>query len=294
LIQTNRVVDLLRQADSARELVVQTTRTLGDRAKNVPLDRFERTGVFVRDLSELLEQSTIDLAVHSLKDVPPDEDDDLVLAAFPERADPRDVIVSASGAVLRELPAGAKLGTSSVRRRALLGAIRPDLDYRSDLRGNVDTRLRKLWNGDYHAIVLAAAGLVRLGRTTEITEYLDVDDCLPDAGQGTLVVQVRCADQETRELVSKIDDPIVRAAAIAERSLIQAFGGGCSTPVAAYATPRGETLELRALVASPDGARIVRARALGAIGAPEELGRTVWQSLVDAGASALLAETERA
>jgi hydroxymethylbilane synthase len=288
LIQTNHVVDLLRQVFPAREFVVQTTRTLGDRVADLPLDRFGRTGVFVRDLSDLLRQGKIDLAVHSLKDVPPDEDDDLVLAAFPEREDPRDVIVSSNGAKLMDLPNGARIGTSSVRRRALLGAIRPDLDYRDDLRGNVDTRIRKLRDGQYEAIVLAAAGLIRLGRPAEISEYLPVDVCLPDAGQGMLVVQARRADHEVVDLVSAIDDTTVRACATGERSLIRAFGGGCSVPVAAFAQCDGVSLDLRGLVAAPDGSRVVRARSVGPVEAPETLGRDLWQKLVASGAHEVL------
>jgi hydroxymethylbilane synthase len=329
LIQTNFVVDALRRIYPALRLEVQTTRTLGDRVADLPLDRFGRTGVFVRDLADLLRQGAIDVAVHSLKDVPPDVDDDLVLAAFPAREDPRDVIVSRDGRPFSGLPPGARVGTSSTRRRAQLRAIRPELDYRDELRGNVDTRLRKLRDGEYDAIVLAAAGLIRLGRAAEITDILPIDVCLPDAGQGTLAVQVRRADQEVVDVVGKIDDPIVRATALAERALIRAFGGGCSVPVAAFASPRSDddstddansadslrldrsaagieasgmasravsspnSLDLRALVAAPDGSRIVRARVIGSVNAPEALGHEAWQLLVVAGALDLLTEGSR-
>jgi hydroxymethylbilane synthase len=280
---------MLRASDPDREFVIQTTRTLGDRVTDVPLDRFGRTGVFVRDLSELLLQRQIDLAVHSLKDVPPDEDEGLVLAAFPERADPRDVLVSLDDRRLADLATGARVGTSSTRRRAQLRAVRPDLTYCDDLRGNVDTRIQKLRDGRYDAIVLAAAGLVRLGREAEIAEYLPFDVCLPDAGQGTLVVQARRDDVEVGEALASIDDVDVRACALAERSLIRAFGGGCSVPVAAHARYLGSDLELEALVAAPDGSRIVRGKAAGSADEPERLGEQVWRNLLEAGAQDVLA-----
>jgi hydroxymethylbilane synthase len=281
---------LLRAAYPAREFVVQTTRTLGDRVTDIPLDRLGRTGVFVRDLSELLRQGRIDLAVHSLKDVPPDEDEDLALAAFPEREDPRDVILSTGNRRLSNLPPGARVGTSSTRRRAQLRAVRPDLDYCDDLRGNVDTRIQKLRQGQYDAIVLAAAGLIRLGRVAEISEYLPFDVCLPDAGQGALVVQTRQNDDEVREALAPIDDRRVRACALAERSLIRAFGGGCSVPIAAHARFVGPELELEARVAAADGSRIVRGTATGSAEAPERLGEQLWQVLLDSGAQGLLTD----
>src|SRR5262249_31100335 len=177
--------------------------------------RFATTGVFVRDMESLLLDGSIDVAVHSLKDVPPDVAPGTVLAAYPERADPRDVLVSRTGQPLAALAAGARVGTSSVRRLAPLPAVRSDLVFDQGLRGKVDTRLRKLYQGDFDAIVLAAAGLIRLGRAAEITEYLPVDVCLPDAGQGALVAQARRDDSEVVELLAAVDNADVRAAALA-------------------------------------------------------------------------------
>lgn len=290
LRQTDQVIAALRRWSPDREFVVQTIRTLGDREVNRPLGHFGATGVFVREIDHLLLDGAIDLAVHSLKDVPPEETPGIVLAAFPERADPRDALVTRDRRPFLALPADARVGTSSVRRRAQLQARRPDLRYLDDLRGNVDTRLRKLAEGRYEAIVLAAAGLERLGRASEITEYLPTDLCLPDAGQGILAVAVRAEDAEVFELVSRIDDPRVRAQALAERAVLRAFGGGCQVPVAAFARVRESTLYLEGLVATPDGARIIRARHLGSIESPEVLGHQLWERLVAAGAGALLNE----
>ena len=289
LRQVDLVVDRLRKHFPEQTFTVQVIKTLGDRVTNVPLNQFGSTGVFVNDIAQLLLAGAIDLAVHSLKDVPSDESPGLALAAFPERSDPRDVIVSRSGARFADLPAGARIGTSSARRRAQLRHQRPDLDYCEDLRGNVDTRLGKLFNGDYEAIVLAAAGIERLGRASEIAEYLAVDVCLPDVGQGTLAIQVADRDPEVAELVGRIDDPAVRAMALAERAVLRAFGAGCKIPVAAYAEVLGEQLELRGLVATVDGSRLITARALGPVEAPEAVGIQVWEDLVRAGAGEILA-----
>ncbi len=290
LAQTERVIAALRQALPENEYVVQTIKTLGDRVVDVPLSQFGTTGVFVKEIDRLLLDGAIDLAVHSLKDVPPEETPGLVLAAFPERADPRDALVSRDGTRFVELPSGARVGTSSIRRRAQLRAHRPDLRYLDNLRGNVDTRLRKLAQGDYDAIVLAAAGLERLGRANEISDYLPVDLCLPDAGQGILAVQVRESDAIALELISRIDNPIVRAEALAERAVLRAFGGGCKVPVAAHARLAGSTIHLDGLVATPDGSRIVRASLDGPAAAPEALGAALWRRLAASGGEALLSE----
>jgi hydroxymethylbilane synthase len=288
LRQTETVIAALRSQVPQTEFIVRTIKTLGDRVTDVPLSQFDRTGVFVTEFDRYLLDGTIDLAVHSLKDVPPDETPGLTLAAFPERADPRDALVSRDGRTLAQLPAGAVVGTSSTRRRAQLRAGRPDLVYRDDLRGNVDTRLRKLHEGPYDAIILAVAGLERLDRADEIAEALPVEVCLPDAGQGTLAVQARADDAAATDLLARIDDPAVRAASLAERAFLRAFGGGCKVPVAAYACTVGPDLWLRALVAAPDGSAIVRTERTGAVAAPEACGRAAWEDLAAAGGLALL------
>jgi hydroxymethylbilane synthase len=288
LLQTRRVIDRLAAESGDRQFDLKIIRTLGDREQSMPLHAFPTMGVFVHEIGSQLLAGTIDIAVHSLKDIPPGNSPGLVLAAFPERADPRDVIVSRNRVQFSELPSGARVGTSSVRRQAQLRASRPDLTYCDDLRGNVDTRVRKLREGQYDAIVLAAAGLIRLGRGDEITESLDPSICLPDAGQGTLGVQTRADDDEVRELVSRIDNPAVRATALAERALLEAFGGGCKVPVAAFAQVVSGELCLEGLVASTDGKIIVRAEMVGPVAEPVELGRRVWSQLVQGGAATLL------
>lgn len=284
------MIAALQRRFPEREFVVQTVKTLGDRVADRPLSQFGTTGIFVKEIDRLLLDGAIDLAVHSLKDVPPDETPGLRLAAFPERADPRDALVSREGQRFADLPAGSRVGTSSVRRLAQLRAARPDLRFLENLRGNVDTRLRKLAQGDYDAIILAVAGLERLGRADEIAERLSPDLCLPDPGQGILAVQVRVDDAEALDLVSSLDDPAVRAVALAERAVLRAFGGGCKVPVAAYARADGANLHLRGLVAAVDGSRILRASLHGPADAPEALGRALWDQLVAAGAAELLSE----
>ncbi|HLZ09620.1 MAG TPA: hydroxymethylbilane synthase, partial [Chloroflexota bacterium] len=286
--QTRRIVKLLSEVAPGQQFDIHVVRTLGDRVQSIPLHEFPSTGIFVQDIGAQLLAGKVDLAVHSLKDVPPGETDRLLLASFPERSDPRDVIVARDGSRFAELPPAARVGTSSTRRRAQLGAARPDLTYCDDLRGNVDTRLNKLREGRYDAIVLAAAGLERLGRSSEISDYLSPEICLPDAGQGTLVVQTRADDAEVIDLVTRIDDPKVRATALAERAVLEAFGGGCKVPVAAYARVEAELVKLQGLVATPDGTKIVRAALRGSVNQPIELGRRLWSLLVHQGAAELL------
>jgi hydroxymethylbilane synthase len=288
LRQTQQVVDALRQRFPGQELVVRTVQTLGDRVQDVPLSRFGTTGVFSKEIERLLLDGTIDLAVHSLKDVPPDETPGTVLAAFVERIDPRDVLVSRDGRRLGQLTPGDRVGTSSVRRLAQLRAARPDLAYVEDLRGNVDTRLRKVFAGAYDAIVLAAAGLIRLGREDAIADYLPTDLCLPDAGQGILAVQTRSPDPAVAPFVAALDDPVVRAVALAERAVLDAFGGGCKVPVAAYARVEDGVIRLEALVAEPDGSRVIRERLDGPLDRPRELGRATWDRLVARGAGEIV------
>ena len=262
----------------------------------MPLKELGNTGVFVKEIEAALLSGAVDLAVHSLKDVPSEEHPDLVLAAFPERADPRDVIVSRNGEPFATLPRGARVGTSSARRQAQLRACRPDLDYRDDLRGNVDTRVRKLRDGQYDAIVLAAAGLHRLGRADEIAEYLPIEICLPDAGQGILAVQTRRGDAPVNQLVAALDDPAVRTMALAERAVLLASGGGCRVPVAAHARfvpDEPDTLIIDGMVARADGSEVLRSQIQGSARTPEALGQRLWESLAARGGRVLLNEAIR-
>ena len=227
--------------------------TSGDKIRNKPLPEIGGKGLFTEELENALRSGEIDLAVHSLKDLPIDDAAGLTLGAIGEREDPRDVLISRHYHPLARLPHGARVGTSSLRRSAQLLAARPDLKILS-LRGNVDTRIRKAMQGEYDAIVLAAAGVLRLGFASHIAEYLSFDVMLPAPGQGAVAVQCRADDHRTIELLRPIDHAPTRLAVAAERAFLAGLGGGCSTPVAAYA--RGN--HLTGLVTSQDGQRVIR------------------------------------
>lgn len=265
----------------------------GDADGATPLPAMGGAGVFTGALETALRARTIDLAVHSLKDLPAEEPGDLVLAAIGAREDPRDVLVGPDGArkgafVLDTLPAGSRVGTCSTRRTAQVLARRPDLEI-LPLRGNVDTRVAKVQRGDYEAIVLAAAGLNRLGLARVITEHLSLDWFLPAPGQAALAVQCRAADRAVREAAAALDEPLVHAATDAERTFLAELGGGCSAPVAAIALPvSAELLEMRGFVGSLDGHTNVRVHAVGAPLHAAELGRQLAGEALAQGAGALL------
>jgi hydroxymethylbilane synthase len=224
-------------------------------------------------------------AVHSLKDLPTEESPGLTIGAIPARVDVRDVLVCPAGLTLEELPAGSIVGTSSTRRRALLLAYRPDLRI-EPMRGNVDTRIRKALDGQYDAIVLAAAGVIRLGLEEQISQYLPVEVMPPAPGQGALAVQCRIDDEQTLTLLSAIEHPATRQAVTAERAFLTALGGGCSLPVGASATTAGGRIELHGVIAAPDGSRVVRLSGRG--GEPERLGQRLAQQAFEQGAGAYL------
>ncbi|MCX7622377.1 MAG: hydroxymethylbilane synthase [Thermomicrobium sp.] len=251
LAQARAVAALLeRLAPDIQTRLVPIT-TTGDRDRATSLTVIGGTGVFVKELHEALQAGTIDLAVHSAKDVPSVLPPGLELVAFPLRADVRDVLVARDARSLATLPTGARVGTGSRRRRALLAALRPDLEF-SDIRGNVDTRLRKLADGLYDALVLAAAGLERLDRREWITEYLDPDLFVPAPGQGALAVVCRADDPRRDSLFARLDDAAIRLAVSVERAFLAAFGTGCAVPIAAYATVEGEAVRLRVAVAADE------------------------------------------
>lgn len=258
--QTARVMEALRQSVGARceEVPISTE---GDRVLDRPLPEIGGKGVFTAALETALRERAIDFAVHSLKDLPVEIADDLVIAAVWERADPRDVLISRDGHRLRTLPGGAAVATSSTRRIAQLRVARPDLRI-VPLRGNVDTRVRRAMAGEYDAIVIAAAGVERLGLQDAIAEYLPFEVMLPAPGQGALAIQCRAGDAATRALIASLDDPVARATTAAERGFLAALGGGCAAPIAALGEIRGAggdaRLHLRGLVASLDGGRVVR------------------------------------
>lgn len=290
--QADLVADLLRRAHGDRLAVaVVTGDTEGDRtqAADVPLGDLAGRGVFVKDLERLLLDGTVDLLVHSMKDVTTDLAEGLAIVAVPPRADPRDALVARSGAPLAALPPGARVGTSSPRRAAQLAAVRRDLVFTA-IRGNVDTRLRKLDAGDYDAVVLAAAGLQRLGLAHRITEYLDPEVCMPDPGQGALAVEARAGDGAVRALAAPLDDAASHAAVTAERAVLQALGGGCALPMGALAEVREGWLKLRAVACSPDGRRTLRRAVAGPATEAASLGQELAATLLAGGARGLLQE----
>jgi hydroxymethylbilane synthase len=263
--------------------------TTGDRLPDADLSRVGGKGLFVKEIEEALEGGRADLAVHSAKDLPAAERAGLVLAAFPPRADARDALIAREpGATLVGLPRGARIGTGSARRTSQLLALRPDLAV-TPLRGNVDTRLRRLQERAFDAIVLACAGLERLGRAAEITERIDPAALLPAVGQGVLALQTRAGDPLAEQLRA-LDDAAARAALAAERAFLAALEGDCNVPLAAYAEPlAGGRLRLRALVASPDGRRLVRAEREASRADAAAAGREAGREVLANGGAEILA-----
>jgi hydroxymethylbilane synthase len=286
-----RQAELVRDALSARhpglavELTIITTQ--GDRAADVPLRQLSGQGVFARAIEEALLDGRVDVAVHSLKDLPSVETPGLIIAAVPPREDARDALVSRGDRGFAALPVGARVATGSPRRAAQLKAARPDLEI-VDMRGNLDTRLRKLASQDLDALVLAVAGLSRLGLGGRIAEALPTTLCLPAVGQGALAVQCRADDTATRALLAPLDDAATHAAVDAERALLAALGGGCKVPIAAHAELCGDELELHGVVAAPDGSQVLRDSLAAPVAAAALLGMGLAARLMAAGAGDLL------
>lgn len=291
--QSGHVRDALQVRRRVR-VDVEIVRTTGDEYQDRPLPEIGGKGLFTAELDRALLHGDLDLAVHSLKDLPTEIPDGLVLAAVPERVDPRDVIVGPAGAetTLESLAAGARLGTGSLRRQALARAFRDDLEVEG-IRGNLDTRIRKVDEGRYDAIVVAAAGVLRLDLEDRIGEWLEGTAWLPAPGQGALAVVAREDDPETRTVLEAVDHPPTRAAVLAERTVLEELEGGCQVPIGALGLPFDGGLRLWALVASPDGRRVVRFDRTGDIRDPEGLGRAVADVLRRRGAMEILDEIGR-
>jgi hydroxymethylbilane synthase len=264
---------------------IEIIRTTGDKITDVALSQVGSKGLFTKEIEEALLAGTIDLAVHSLKDLPTELPPGLAIAAIPPREEPRDAIV---GSTLGDLADGAKVGTSSLRRASQLRAVRPDLVVES-VRGNVDTRLRKLDEGQYDAIVLAGAGLCRLGWDDRIAELLPVETMCPAVGQGALAIETR-EEGAALETCNRLDDASTRAAVTSERAVLAALGGGCQVPIGAHATVNGDCLHLRAVVLSPDGKQVVRREAEGALKDAAVIGSDLGAELLDGGAQEILEE----
>jgi len=280
LTQSGWVADQLRGLGHTVDLHI--IRTTGDRFAEKPVDQFTGKGVFVAELEHALLRGEIDLAVHSMKDIPGEMAEGLTIACVPVREDPRDVLVGRTAPTLATLPQGARLGTSSLRRRVQLHLVRPDLEL-VDMRGNVDTRLRKLDEGQYDAICLAAAGLHRLGLGARISEYFAPEIVLSAAGQGALALQTRTDDAEVISALAPLHDEATGLASRSERAVLAALGGGCSVPFGTLATVKDGCVVLTAVLCSTTSNAVVREE-LSSSGSPEELGREMAALLLARGA----------
>jgi hydroxymethylbilane synthase len=270
-------------------VILKRIQTSGDKIQDVPLAKIGGKGLFVKEIEEALLRREIDLAVHSMKDVPSVLPEELGILCVPEREDPRDALVAREGFTLEKLPVGGRVGTSSLRRQAQLLHIRPDLEI-AVLRGNVDTRLRKVREKHFDAIILAASGLKRLGWDQEVTEFLSVDVSLPAIGQGSLGLEGRKDDTFVRDLVSRFEHQPTRIAVTAERALLTRLEGGCQVPIAGHAILQGDILTLDGLVASLDGKRYIRQVLSGPAEEAGAIGIRLAEQLLDGGAHPILQE----
>jgi hydroxymethylbilane synthase len=283
LWQANHISALLRER--GHDIEIQIIKTTGDKITDVALAKVGTKGMFTKEIEEALAAGQVDLAVHSLKDLPTEVPPGFEIAAITQRENPRDVLISRKYATIDELPQGARVGTSSLRRQAQLKARRPDLAIHP-LRGNVDTRLRKLEAGDYDAIILAAAGVNRLGLTALVRQVISADIMCPAAGQGALGIEIRKGDDATRRHLSFLDDNSARQTTIAERALLNKLGGGCQVPIGAFAELRDGHIHLEGVVAHPDGTLVLRESRDG--DDPERLGNQVGEKLLSRGGDAIL------
>jgi hydroxymethylbilane synthase len=274
------------------EAEIVIIKTAGDKMQQVPLTQLGGKGIFIKELEDALLDESIDLAVHSVKDIPTEVPRGLSFPAVCRRDDIRDCLISPTGATLENLRQGARVGTSSLRRQAQLLRLRADLDIR-ELRGNVDTRLRKVGDGEYDAIVLAKAGLDRLGLSQRISETFAPEVFMPAVGQGAIAVETRLGDNETGDLLSKLDDAETRAAIITERALLAALQGGCQVPIGAWARIERGEMVLEACVTSVDGQQQVKQRLTGAPDQGQQLGEQMARLLMETGAQTILEEVER-
>ncbi|OZG41596.1 hydroxymethylbilane synthase [Aeromonas sp. A35_P] len=291
--QANFVKDRLEALYPELQVELVPMSTQGDKILDTPLAKVGGKGLFVKELETAMLEGRADIAVHSMKDVPVEFPEGLGLHTICEREDPRDAFVSNRFTAIDELPQGAVVGTSSLRRQCQLRAARPDLVIR-DLRGNVNTRLAKLDAGEYDAIILAAAGLKRLEMAHRITAFIEPEQSLPANGQGAVGIECRLDDHELHALLAPLEHPETRIRVLTERAMNRALQGGCQVPIGAYALVEGEDVWLRGLVGSPDGSRVIRDEIRGPLADGEALGHTLAQRLLADGADAILAEVYRA
>ena len=289
LAQTNWVKAQLEKLNPHLEFSIEIIHTRGDKITDVALSRIGGKGLFTKELEVALQEGRIDLAVHSLKDLPTELPTDLTLGAIPERENPHDLLISNGIQNLRQLPIGAKIGTSSLRRKAQLLALRPDFEV-LDLRGNLDTRLTKLKTTGLNAIVVARAGVNRLGTPLDSAYEIPFEEMLPAVGQGALAIEIRKGDKDIEPIVSPIDHLPTRQAVEAERALMLELEGGCQVPIGANAQVRKETLELQAVICSLDGKKIIRDSNSGPVTRAKEIGVELAQKLFKSGGEEILEE----
>ncbi len=289
IAQSKWVKGVLEAKEPSIKVELVVIKTTGDKVLDSPLSLIGGKGLFVKEIEQALMEDEIDIAVHSMKDVPADLPERLALSSFPKREDYRDAFISSQVRKLEDIPSGARIGTSSLRRSTQL------LNFRSDLaivplRGNVDTRLRKLDSGDLHAIILAAAGLRRLGLSDRITQFIPASLILPAVGQGALGLEVRRDDKETINMLSFMNHKPTEVAVKAERAFLKELGGGCQVPIAAIADIKGKNLYLKGMVGTLDGSKIVADATEGTIKNPEEIGLRLARQLLESGAEKILSD----
>jgi len=289
LWQANWVKEQLIRKHPDLDVVIHTIKTTGDKILDVPLAKVGGKGLFVKEIEEALLDKSVDLAVHSMKDVPTELPDGLGIVAISEREDPRDAVLGQNKIPILELPQGAKIGTSSLRRQAQLLAARPDFVI-EPLRGNINTRLRKLKEGMYDAIILAMAGVKRLGWEEEVTEVIDPGVMLPAIGQGALGIEARLDDEDTLGRIAFLNDDVTGSCVAAERAFLHRLEGGCQVPIAAYAVREGDEILLTGLVGSVDGKSIIKETDRGPADEAAELGNGLANRILEAGGREILEE----
>ncbi len=287
LAQTNSVIEALKKVAPEIEAEICVIRTSGDIMQDVSLAQIGGQGVFVKEIEEALLARSIDLAVHSMKDVPGETPEGLICAAVMEREDARDGLVSRGNVKMEFMPKGARIGTGSLRRAAQIKAMLPDVSI-MPLRGNIDTRLKKIETENLTGVILAAAGMKRMGYLEKITQYLPIELMLPAVGQGALGLEIRVQDTQLSELCAKMNDEQTAAEVAAERAYLRALGGGCRLPIAAYGLLEGKRLTLEGILTVPNGSTMIRDKVWGEIGQAEELGKKLADLILEKGGKRLL------
>ena len=287
LIQTNWVIEKLKELNIDCSFKIIGIKTKGDKMLDVALSKIGDKGLFTKELELALVNKEIDMAVHSMKDLPTTQPEGLIIGAVCERINPCDVIVSKNGLKLDQLPEGARVGTSSLRRAAQLLNYRPDIEIQS-IRGNIDTRLLKLEKEGFDTIVLAAAGLIRMNLENRISEYISTEICLPAVGQGSLGIEMRKDDNEIYDIIHKLNHPTSEAVITAERSMLKCLEGGCQIPIGAFGQVREARLELMGMVANPNGKQLLKAEVCGNIKDAQLLGQELANILLDMGGEEIL------